>query len=63
MILDCPHKCEFRDVLPPGVKAIEPIPVPRHAWGDVIVCPHGCGRAWLVRREKVNPQDGGKEAA
>lgn len=39
--------CEAHCQVPEGVKLF-PVPVPRHKWGDVVVCPNGCGRAWLI---------------
>ena len=41
--VDCDERCE----VPKGMKLF-PIPRPRHAWGDVIVCPH-CGAAFMMR--------------
>jgi len=49
----CPSGCE----LPRGM-IVTPVPTPRHAWSDVIVCPNeGCGRAWIVvqRPEEYRP--------
>lgn len=48
--IDCKEKCD----VPFGTVMIE-VPVPRHAWTDVLVCPNeGCDRAFLCRRvEKV----------
>jgi hypothetical protein len=40
--LPCEQSCD----VPPGVTMVE-VPVPRHAWTDVLVCPN-CGRAWLI---------------
>jgi hypothetical protein len=46
--LPCEQQCE----VPPG-KRLVGVPMPRHNWGDVLVCPNeGCGRAWLVLPEK-----------
>lgn len=43
-VLDCPQQCE----IPDGVTA-RLVPYPRHAWGDVKVCPNdGCGLAVLI---------------
>jgi len=42
--LPCEQKCE----VPRGV-TMTGVPMPRHAWADVLVCPNGCGRAWLAR--------------
>lgn len=42
--LPCPDQCD----VPPGTMIAE-VPMPRHNWTDVIICPNeGCGRAWLV---------------
>jgi hypothetical protein len=41
--ISCGNACE----VPAGVRLAE-VPVPRHAWGDVVVCPHDCGRAFLI---------------
>lgn len=42
--MPCEQKCEVGA----GV-VLHPIPTPRHAWSDVLVCPNeGCGRAWLI---------------
>lgn len=39
----CSQSCE----VPEGWTLTE-VPVPRHAWADVVVCPNGeCGRAFL----------------
>lgn len=32
-----------------GTITIDPVPTPRHQWGDVAVCPE-CKSAWLVRK-------------
>lgn len=46
--LDCPESCD----VPDGVDLM-PVPAPRHAWSDVIVCPNeGCGQAFLVIRHE-----------
>jgi hypothetical protein len=46
--LPCIQQCE----VPPGKRLAE-VPVPRHNWTDVLVCPNeGCGRAWLVVPEE-----------
>lgn len=52
--IDCPLDCE----VPEGYTLTE-VPVPRHNWGDVKVCPNvpgedlpvgeECGKAFLVR--------------
>lgn len=34
---------------PGSLSEIEEVPPPRHAWGDVIICPD-CGRAWIFKR-------------
>jgi hypothetical protein len=40
--------CELGCKVPDGAKLV-PVPMPRHTWSDVLVCPNkGCGRAWLV---------------
>jgi hypothetical protein len=51
--IECPLECE----VPEGYRLTE-VPVPRHNWGDVKVCPNEagvdfpegqeCGKAWLV---------------
>jgi len=41
--LPCERHCE----VPKDMVVTGPVPRPRHAWTDVIVCPH-CERAWLV---------------
>ena len=41
--IDCDLRCEV-----PAGKKLFPVPKPRHAWGDIIVCPH-CDAAFLVR--------------
>jgi len=44
--------CEQQCTVPAGTRLVE-VPVPRHNWGDVLVCPNeGCGRAWLVVPEE-----------
>lgn len=39
--IDCDEGCE----IPPGVRLVR-VPRPRHAWRDVLVCPH-CGDAFF----------------
>lgn len=42
----CPLKCDV-----PEDVVMSEVPVPRHAWGDMLVCPHvdePCGLAFLV---------------
>jgi hypothetical protein len=40
--------CQLECIVPDGV-TLEEVPVPRHAWGNVLVCPNeGCGKAFLV---------------
>ena len=40
----CPEQCEV-----PAGYSLSMVPVPRHNWGDVVVCPQdGCERAWLI---------------
>ena len=49
--LTCPNRCEF----PEGRYRI--MPRPRHAWGDVLRCPHtddGCELAFMVVA-RLNP--------
>lgn len=42
--IECEEKCE----VPPGA-VLSLVPVPRHDWGDVLVCPNdGCERAFMV---------------
>lgn len=51
--IECALDCEI-----PGGMTAEEVPVPRHAWSDVVVCPNGvdegleapCGRAFMVRK-------------
>lgn len=42
--------CESQCGVPEGVTLV-PVPIPRHGWSDVLVCPNGCGRAFLIVRE------------
>lgn len=51
--------CEERCQVPEGV-TMTGVPMPRHAWPDVLICPNGCGRAWLVR-ETTSPDEGGTD--
>ena len=45
--IDCPESCE----VPAGASLAE-VPRPRHAWNDVLCCPHeGCDKAFLVVRK------------
>lgn len=54
--IDCTKAC----VIPADVRIAE-VPVPRHNWGDVFVCPNdGCGRAFLVT--STLPADGEGQA-
>lgn len=47
--------CSLQCDVPAGVE-LTPVPLPRHAWGDVIRCPNeGCGLAFLVRDLDVPP--------
>lgn len=57
--LPCPQQCD----VPAGV-TLSLVPVPRHAWGDVLVCPtEDCGRALLVvSREKFDQGKDGPTA-
>lgn len=49
-------ECTRRCATPEGV-TLTPVPAPRHAWADVIVCPYeDCGTAFLVQR--VEATDG-----
>jgi len=49
--LPCSRQCE----IPEGL-TLAPVPTPRHAWGDVLVCPYeDCRRAWLVVADTVPP--------
>lgn len=42
--IECPEKCDVPDGVTIGM-----VPVPRHNWGDVVVCPNdGCERAFIV---------------
>lgn len=41
--LPCETKCEV-----PAGYTMRGLPVPRHAWPGVLVCPNDCGRAWTV---------------
>lgn len=44
--IGCARSCEV-----PEGSTLTPVPTPRHAWSDVIVCPHeDCGAAFLVTR-------------
>jgi hypothetical protein len=45
--VDCPEKCQ----VPEGF-TMHDFPRPRHAWRDVIICPHAeCGRCFLLVKE------------
>jgi len=55
--IPCDQGCE----VPVGT-TLALVPVPRHAWDDVIVCPHTrddgetpCGRAFLVVNDQLAP--------
>lgn len=49
--------------MPAGV-TLRGVPMPRHAWGDVLICPNGCGRAWLVLEAPPKlPPDAGQRTA
>lgn len=42
--IDCAERCEV-----PEGRTLADVPPPRHAWADVLRCPHeGCGRAFLI---------------
>lgn len=41
--IDCEQGCEV-----PSGRTLTLVPAPRHQWSDVLVCPHGCGRAFLI---------------
>lgn len=41
--LPCEQSCDIPEGLTVAI-----VPVPRHNWGDVFVCPNDCGRALLV---------------
>jgi hypothetical protein len=49
-VIPCENECP----VPAGAK-LGLVPVPRHAWGDVLVCPFGCERAFLVLAEPAVP--------
>ena len=49
--IDCREKCEF----PAGLVAVE-VPRPRHAWGDVLCCPH-CDKAFLILKRPGGRDD------
>lgn len=51
--LPCERQCD----LPEGVRATG-VPVPRHNWGDVFVCPYDCGRAWLIKHDEEQVDSG-----
>lgn len=43
-----PLPCRLECDVPEGVTLAE-VPMPRHAWTDIIICPNkDCGRAWMV---------------
>jgi hypothetical protein len=45
----CKLTCHLECEVPVGWE-LAPVPVPRHAWSDVLVCPNdGCELAFLVR--------------
>lgn len=51
--IDCPLKCDV-----PAGKTLTPVPRPRHAWADVIVCPNteeGCDRAFIIPPPETTP--------
>lgn len=39
--------CDLHCDVPEGV-TMRGLPVPRHAWPGVFVCPNNCGRAWTI---------------
>ena len=48
----CPEEC----TVPEGAE-IAMVPVPRHNWSDVVVCPNGeCERAFLVLSQPAREQ-------
>lgn len=55
MKVDCPLECD----LPEDPEVVE-VPVPRHSWSDVMICPNGteeglpapCGRAFMVKESQ-----------
>lgn len=49
----CEEKCE----VPAGVE-MSTVPVPRHQWGDVFVCPNDCGRAFLILKGPEKDKNG-----
>lgn len=50
--IDCALRCE----VPAGV-TFHPVPVPRHGWRDVAVCPNdNCGLAFLMVRQERQQQ-------
>jgi hypothetical protein len=48
--IGCDQKC----AVPPGM-ALAPVPKPRHAWGDIIVCPN-CDAAFLIKKVSDIPE-------
>lgn len=41
----------------PELEKITEVPVPRHAWGDVAICPdQECGRAFMFTRKEPNDE-------
>lgn len=56
---DCIEKCIF-----PKDAVLKEVPVPRHNWGDVLVCPNdGCGKAFLVVKAPPRPEGESEEGA
>lgn len=48
--IDCQQSCEV-----PKGQTLSEVPRPRHAWPDILCCPHGgCGRAFLVVPQPKN---------
>jgi len=49
-VIDCPENCE----VPEGLTLVE-VPMPRHQWSDVLVCPNeGCDKALLITQRGDN---------
>lgn len=46
--LPCEQECE----VPAGV-TMHGLPMPRHVWPGILVCPNGCGRAWEAFETEV----------
>lgn len=50
--IECRQRCEV-----PAGAVLVPVPRPRHAWGDVLVCPHeGCDKAFWIWPEPNKEQ-------